>query len=337
VTYKWANWILPALLADPVLAPKVIAVPGHETRGRPPSQFSFFPSGILEHHTACMCRIGHDPQSCLNTIISGHGSTPGPISQLLGTFTKPGTRWTGSNVDPHIIVVADGRANHAGTGEYSWGAPSGNGSSIGIEWCGPVGYWPDEVIDFRARVTAALLRNRRWDVGQVDTHYSYGRPIGRKIDPSGAWLEEQTLGLTQPWARNTWRSRVSRLLAPPPPTIPQPPVQEDDVSTKTILHDVGTNVPHGTVYLCDATTKVWIDNGNVAAQLQYRVMEAMGQVPDYAKPPAPWPAALALSPQVAIDGHRYSVVTNGNANLVASFGPIIGPRPPGVDEYGRPI
>jgi hypothetical protein len=94
-------------------------------------------------------------------------------------------------------------------------------------------------------------------------------------------------------------------------------------------------VPHGIVYLCDATTKVWIDNGNVAAQLQYRVMEATGKAVDYSKPPEPLPASLTLSSGVAIDGHRYSVVRNGNPDLVASFGPIIGPRPAGVDEYGR--
>lgn len=109
------------------------------------------------------------------------------------------------------------------------------------------------------------------------------------------------------------------------------------MSTKTILHDVGNNAPHGVVYLCDATTKVWIDNGHVADQLKYRVMEAMGKPVDYTKPPDMWPANLTLSPGVAIDGHRYSVVTNANPHLVASFGPIVGPRWDQVDEYGRPL
>jgi hypothetical protein len=69
--------------------------------------------------------------------------------------------------------------------------------------------------------------------------------------------------------------------------------------------------------------------------LAYRVMEAMGLTPDYTVPPTPWPEALRLSPHVAIDGHRYSVVTTGNEHVVASFGPIIGRRPTGVDDYGR--
>lgn len=223
MTYAWAHWMLPALQADPVLAPKVVVVPGWETRGRPPSQFSFLPSGIVEHHTACMCKLGHDPQSCLNTIVNGYSGTPGPISQLLGTFTKPGVRWDGNNVDPHIVITAAGRSNHAGTGQYSWGAPTGNGSSIGIEWCGPVDGWPDRVVEFRERVTAALLRNRNWGVHQVDTHYSYARPVGRKIDPSGRYVLQPTLGLTQPWSVDIWRNRIAERLKPlPPPVVENP-------------------------------------------------------------------------------------------------------------------
>lgn len=222
MTYAWATWMLPALQADPVLAPKIIEVPGWQTHGRPPERFSFLPSGIIEHHTACMCRIGHDPQNCLNPIVSGYGETPGPISQLLGTFTRPGVKWDGKNVDPHIIIAAAGRSNHAGTGQYSWGAPSGNGSSIGIEWCGPVDGWPDRVVEFRERVTAALLRNRNWGVHQVDTHYSYARPLGRKVDPSGRYAHQPTLGLNQPWSVDTWRSKVAARLQPLPPPSPKP-------------------------------------------------------------------------------------------------------------------
>jgi hypothetical protein len=215
VTYQWATWMLEALRADEVLRPKIIEVPGWQTHGRPPSEFSFFPSGIINHHTACMNRVGHDPQSCINIIRSGHGTTPGPISQLLGTFVRPGTKWDGVNVDPHIVIIAAGRANHAGAGNYNWGAPSGNGSSIGIEWCGPVGRWPDRVIEFYERVDAALLANRGWGVHQLDTHHSYARPVGRKIDVSGARAGEEHLGLTQPQSVSRWRSGVQARLSPP--------------------------------------------------------------------------------------------------------------------------
>jgi hypothetical protein len=229
MTYAWARWLLPALLTDPVVAPKVIVVPGWETRGRPPAEFSFFPSGLLDHHTACFCRVGHDPQSCINGIVAGNAITPGPISQLLGTFTRPGVKFTGGNVDPHIVVIAAGRANHAGSGRYNWGAPSGNGSSIGIEWCGPVDRWPDRVVEFRERVDAALLRDRNWGVHQIDTHHSYATPSGRKIDPSGATSFQPTLGITAPWSASLWRTRVAARMSPPPPPLPPPPPQGDDM------------------------------------------------------------------------------------------------------------
>lgn len=223
MTYAWAHWLEPALRADPFVNERLVVVDGWQSRGRPASDFSFLPSGIIDHHTACMIRAGHDPRSCLNGIIAGREGAPGPISQLLGTFTPLGTRWTGDNPDPRIILIAAGRCNHAGTGIYRWGAPAGNGSSIGIEWCGPpADRWPDVVVELRERVDAAILRNRNWTVEQLDTHNGYARPKGRKIDQSGAWNAQEDLGQTEPWHADIWRGRVqTRLLGvPPQPTLP---------------------------------------------------------------------------------------------------------------------
>lgn len=211
--YAWSHWLLPALMADPFVRDRLLVITGWETRGRPPSQYSYVPSGIIDHHTACMIRVGHDPQSCINGIVNGREGAPGPISQLLGTFTPPGVRWNGGNADPRIVLIAAGRSNHAGTGIYRWGAPPGNGSSIGIEWCGPpVDKMPDVVVELRERVDAAILRNRGWNADQVDTHYGYARPVGRKIDQSGAWLCEPRLAQLQPWNADLWRSRISTRL-----------------------------------------------------------------------------------------------------------------------------
>lgn len=223
MVYEWATWLLPALKSDPVVAPRITEVSGWQTRGRPSAQFSFAPSGVIEHHTACFVKDGHDPQTCLNGILNGHSGVPGPVSQLLISWTPLGTKWNGKNLDPRVIIVAAGRANHAGTGVYSWGAPSGNGSSLGIECCGPVVGWPDQLIDFRERVTAAILRDRSWPVGRVMTHHEYATPRGRKIDPSGAYRSEPTLGLTQPWNGNVWRLRLQSHLMPKPPEPPPPP------------------------------------------------------------------------------------------------------------------
>lgn len=221
MTYEWARWLKPAIEADPVLKPRLIEISGWESRGRPPSQYSFFPSGVIDHHTACFCRIGHDPQSCINGILSGNSSAPGPISQLLVTLTPPGVKWNGSNLDPRIILIAAGRSNHAGTGTYRWGAPGGNGSSIGIEGCGPLEFWPPLLVEIRERLTAALLRNRNWTAEQSDTHYGYATPKGRKIDPSGAWEPQPELGLLHPWHPDILRGRVAARLVQPPPTPPR--------------------------------------------------------------------------------------------------------------------
>lgn len=218
MTYVWARWLADALHSSPRLAGKVVEVPGWEWRGRPPSRFSFLPSGLMAHHTACGIRRGHDPQWCANAIVDGVGSTPGPIAQLLGTWNAPGTRWDGRNLDPHIMVLAAGRSNHAGSGEYRWGAPAGNGSSIGIEWCGPPGEderWPEQVTDFYLAVVDALLAWNGWSVEQVTTHWEYARPRGRKVDPSGAWRDQMTLRRDEPWNPDVFRAGVAAVRVPP--------------------------------------------------------------------------------------------------------------------------
>lgn len=223
MSYFWSTWLADALRADPWVAPRVIEHPGWQTRGRPPSQFSYLPSGIIEHHTACMVRVGHDPQSDVNGIVNGRTDLPGPISQLLITWTPPGTKWDGGNPDPRVVIIAAGRSNHAGAGAYPWGAPAGNGSSIGIEVCGPsqISSWPDEVIELRMRVTAAILEHNGWGTDKVTTHHEYALPRGRKIDPSGPWAGQLDIAWNAPWDAGAWRKQVGWAMThEPEPTFP---------------------------------------------------------------------------------------------------------------------
>jgi hypothetical protein len=121
-------------------------------------------------------------------------------------------------------VIAAGRCNHAGDGAYPWGAPSGNGSAIGIEWCGPPpGAWPDIIIEARERTTAALLAHCGWTTRQLTTHNEYVAPVrpGDKIDPSGSWSGQPTLAQMTPWNASTWRARVDARLTQP---------EEDDLT-----------------------------------------------------------------------------------------------------------
>lgn len=276
--YAWAHWLADALRSDPFIAPRVIEVDGWQTRGRGPELgFSFLPSGILDHHTACMCRIGHDPQSCLNGILAGNGLAPPPVSQLLGTFTKPGTRWTGSNPDPHIIVVAAGRCNHAGAGVWPWGAPAGNGSAIGIEWCGPPDNgWPDIVVALREHVDAAILRWNGWTTQQLTTHWEYVQPVrpGAKIDPSGAWYAEGSLEQTEHWDPALWRDMVAITMKPPDPEPEPPPDEEDDMDGVKVY--IGRDKRDGRILLslggvCYRRVQPGADENGVRSRMQFGV------------------------------------------------------------------
>ena len=73
---------------------------------------------------------------------------------------------------------------------------------------------------------------------------------------------------------------------------------------------------NGTWYRCGPESKTWVQDGHMAEQLNMRIAET-GQ------------------DGVAVDGFRYVKVRNGNVNFITSCGPILGPRPAGVDEYGR--
>jgi len=268
MTYAWSTWLLPALRTDPFVAARIQVIPGWQTRGRPSAEFSYLPTGIVDHHTACMCQVGHDPQSCVNVIINGNGIAPGPISQLLGTMTPLGTRWNGTNADPRIVLIAAGRCNHAGGGAYPWGAPSGNGASIGIEWCGPVVRWPDVVIELRERVDAAILKWNGWGVRQLCTHAEYAPT--RKVDPSGAYIGQPSLQLLNKWDGNIWRARVARRMttpAPAPAPIPAPTPTPIPNPTTTTAAKAATTGDDMLRIIADASKPTaperWVTNGMV--------------------------------------------------------------------------
>lgn len=237
MAYEWQLWLLEALESDPYIAQRLVVVDGWETRGRPPSDFNFTPSGVLDHHTACMMRHGHDPEACLSVILNGNSEAPGPISQILGTWTPLGTKWNGNNVDPRVILVAAGRANHAGDAEYPWGGADDNAGSIGIEWCGPPesGGWPDEVVELRRRVSAVL--SAHWGGSDyVTTHWEAAIPRGRKVDPSGSWYAEGN-GANDPWDPDLWRREVGKIDSPEPGPGPgpQPPGDDDEMPRPDVV------------------------------------------------------------------------------------------------------
>lgn len=159
-----ATWLADVIRAD---AFKVVELAGWETRGRPGA---FDPKGIIAHHTAGP-KTGNAPS--LGTVLHGRADLPGPLAQLFlardGTFT----------------IVAAGRCNHAGIGE--WQGISGNTHFIGIE-AENSGQsddpWPDVQMEAYAKGCAAILKHLGAPVIMCAGHKEYALPKGRKCDPS---------------------------------------------------------------------------------------------------------------------------------------------------------
>ena len=173
------NWLAQVLL-DAGL--KVAEQPDWKTRGRG----DVGPiKGVICHHTAGPLN-GNMPS--LGIIINGRPDLPGPLSQL--ALGRDGT----------FFVVAAGRCNHAGVGNWQ-GFTAGNTNFIGIEaentgeTTGPKkDSWPAVQIDAYQRGVAAILKKIRANAIMCAGHrgvcaaaWSQGRPGLRheSISPTG--------------------------------------------------------------------------------------------------------------------------------------------------------
>lgn len=114
----------------------------------------------------------------LGTLTIGRPDLQGPLAQL------------GLGRDGTFYVIAAGRANHAGAGNWQ-GFTTGNSSFIGIEaentgqTSGPnADPWPAVQMDAYRRGVAAILTKIGADAIMCCGHKEYALPIGRKPDPS---------------------------------------------------------------------------------------------------------------------------------------------------------
>ena len=145
---------------------RVVLDPGWDSRG----SSSFWPQVVIAHHTASNAAGGNAPS--LGICRSGRPDLPGPLCQVL--LARDGT----------CIVVAAGRANHAGAG--SWKGWAGNSYAWGIEAenNGVGEPWSSAQIDAYYRCAAALLTlTPHEDAAYVCGHKEWCSPPGRKIDP----------------------------------------------------------------------------------------------------------------------------------------------------------
>ena len=147
---------------------RVVTHPGWETRGR--GNIGVV-RGVMCHHTAGPPE-GNLPS--LGLVVEGRPDLAGPLSHLC--LARDGA----------FHVVAAGRANHAGAGEWR-GIATGNTSFIGIEAENsgqPDDPWPEVQMDAYRRGVAALLAEIGADASMCCGHKEYALPPGRKIDPT---------------------------------------------------------------------------------------------------------------------------------------------------------
>lgn len=159
-------WMPEVLLAAGL---KVAETQGWAERGRADMSD---PKGVMCHHTGTR---GPSNMPTLGTLMNGRPDLPGPLCQL------------GLGRDGTFYVVAAGRANHAGAGNWQ-GITAGNSCFIGIEAENDgTGHeaWPEVQIDAFQRGTAALLRKIGASAEMCCAHREYALPKGRKIDPQG--------------------------------------------------------------------------------------------------------------------------------------------------------
>ena len=152
--------------------------------------------GVMCHHTAGPAN-GNMPS--LNVLLNGRSDLRGPLSQL------------GLGRDGTYYVIAAGRANHAGRGQWKK-VTAGNSSFIGIEAenTGKTSdRWPTVQLDAYYRGSAAILKHLGQDADMCCGHNEFALPKGRKTDPHSLDM-------------NDFRKEVARHLSgsAAPPMIP---------------------------------------------------------------------------------------------------------------------
>ena len=175
---------------------KISEVPDWRTRGR--AEMGRV-RGVMVHHTVGQ-RTGNMPS--LNLLIRGRPDLNGPLAQL------------GLGRDGTFYIIAAGKANHAGDGEWRGIKHTGNSNFIGIEAENagtPDDPWPDAQMDALRRGVAAILQYIGADSTMVCGHKEYAPT--RKKDPL--------------WEMAPFRESVAALMAGGVPAAPLIPATDE--------------------------------------------------------------------------------------------------------------
>ena len=274
---------------------------GWQTRGRSSGGYSAgLPDHVMVHHTASSA--GADPASDVAYICRTADAAP-----LANLYLSRSGAWT---------VCAAGASNTNGSGSAWWpGGPaddSMNSAAIGIE-AGNDGVgepWPIVQQDSYLAGVAALCAAYGIPVDHVRAHFEW---TDRKVDAAGPSM--YAAGATS-WNMDLFRTDVAAWTTDPPPdpVPPDPPIGDLTMTTVLILEDAREPFPR---YRCGASSKTWIRDGDALAQCELRLGESAGGT------------------RPAIDGFVYTYLRHGGDDVIASYGPLVGPVPPQRDTFGR--
>ncbi len=217
------------------------------------------PGGTLIHHDALSASAS--AAAALALMVHGRHDLAGPLGNLWIDDDNDHTAATG---DPLVYVIASGRANHAGDGD--WYGLRGNSKLIGIEARnnGRGEVWSPAMSLTYLRTVAALQHRLGRHAGWVAGHKEYARPKGRKVDPAGIDM-------------NAFRSGVQAILAKgPDPTNPPPRVEP--VATPPVADAIGEDLRRALFYVKQITLGPGRENPRTAvAFLQAAITRLMGR------------------------------------------------------------
>jgi len=198
----------------------VVENPAWQVRGKDGMR----PTVVIGHHTATHWTT---PDSNVAKLLAqGRPDLAGPLCHL------------GLNRDGTFIVIAAGKANHAGAGK--WMDANESVETIGIE---AYNYgngapfptrepWPQVQLDAYDRGVAALLRHLGRDQRHFCGHREWALPAGRKPDPSGIDLDamrtriasllsreddDMTLLQARLEVATAWHTKSGEWMTPSPP------------------------------------------------------------------------------------------------------------------------
>lgn len=192
--------------------PRVDTVPGWESRGNA----SFAPAAVICHWTAGPAKT--TKRASLNVVTNGRPGLSGPLAQVY--LDRAGIP----------VIVAAGRANHAGAG--SWRGITGNTGAYGIEAeaAGPAD-WTDAQRVAYPRLVAAMLQGLGRGAEFTCGHSEWATPKGRKQDING-------------WTMDDMRVSVAALLKNPNTRTALGENEEDELNAeeKQLLANIGEAV-----------------------------------------------------------------------------------------------